>query len=204
MLKIGLTGGIATGKSTVKEIFKQLGAYVIDADEIVKNLWQSEKIQKKAEEILGIKVLDENNNLKAKEIANLVFKNKEKKEKLEQLFHPEVFKYIQSWFKEIEEKDKNAVAIAEVPLMIETGSYKNYDIIILIYAPKEIQIKRLLKKGYTLEDAIQRINSQMDIEKKRKYADIIIDNTSNLKELKKQVEKTFLRLREKVVEKNNS
>ena len=203
MLKVGLTGGIATGKSTVKEIFKQLGAYVIDADEIVKRLWQNEKIQKKAEEILGIKVMEENGSLKAKKIANVIFKNKEKKEKLEQLFHPEVFKYIQSWFKEIEKKDKNAVAIAEVPLMLETRSYKNYDIVILIYAPKEIQIKRLLKKGYTLEEAIQRINSQMDIEEKRKYTDIVIENTSNLKDLKKQVEKTFLKLKEKVVEKNN-
>lgn len=203
MLKVGLTGGIATGKSTVKEMFKQLGAYVIDADEVVKELWQNEKIQKIAEEILGIKVLGENNNLRAKEIANVIFKNKEKKEKLEQLFHPEVFKYIQNWFKEIEKKDKKAVAIVEVPLMIETGSYKNYDIIILIYAPKETQIKRLLKKGYTLEDAIQRINSQMDIEKKRKYANIIIENTNNLEELKKQVEETFLKLREGIVEKNN-
>ena len=204
MLKVGLTGGIATGKSTVKEIFKNLGAYVIDADEIVKELWKDKQIQKQAEEILGIKVLDEKGNLKVKEIASVIFKNKEKKKKLEKLFHPEVFKYIQKWFRQIEEKDKTAIAIAEVPLMIETGSYKNYDLVILVYAPKDMQIKRLLKKGYSLEEAQQRINSQMDIEEKRKYADIIIENTTNLENLKKQIEKVFKELKEKSIEKANN
>ena len=204
MLKVGLTGGIATGKSTVKDILKNLGAYVIDADEIVKELWKDKQIQKQAEEILGIKVLDEKGNLKVKEIASVIFKNKEKKKKLEKLFHPEVFKYIQKWFRQIEEKDKTAVAIAEVPLMIETESYKNYDLVILVYAPKDMQIKRLLKKGYSLEEAQQRINSQMDIEEKRKYADIIIENTTDLEYLKKQVEKVFKELKEKSIEKANN
>ncbi len=204
MLKVGLTGGIATGKSTVKDILKNLGAYVIDADEIVKELWKDKQIQKQAEEILGIKVLDEKGNLKVKEIASVIFKNKEKKKKLEKLFHPEVFKYIQKWFRQIEEKDKTAIAIAEVPLMIETGSYKNYDLVILVYAPKDMQIKRLLKKGYSLEEAQQRINSQMDIEEKRKYADIIIENTTDLEYLKKQVEKVFKELKEKSIEKANN
>jgi len=203
MIKVGLTGGIATGKSTVKSIFNELGAYTIDADEIVKQLWKNKDVIKKAENILGIKVLDENNNLKTKEIASIIFKDKEKKKALEKLFHPEVFKYIQNWFNKIETKDKNAVAIAEVPLMIETGSYKNYDVVILVYAPKDLQIKRLLEKGYSLKEAKERISSQMDIDEKKSYADIIIDNTGDIDYLKKQAKKVFQQLKEKSVEKNS-
>jgi len=195
MLKVGLTGGIATGKSTVKNIFKDLGAYVIDADEVVKNLWQEKEIIQQAKEILEINPVDKNGNLKTKEIASIIFNNPQKKKELEQLFHPEVFKRIQLFFKEVEKKDKNAVAVAEVPLMIETGSYKNYDVVALVYAPKDVQIKRLLQKGYSEKEAQERLSSQMDIEEKKKYADIVIHNTKDLQHLKQEVKDVYERLK---------
>jgi dephospho-CoA kinase len=193
MLKIGLTGGIATGKSTVEKFFRDLGVPVIDADEIVHKLLKEERIKKKLVEILG-DVLDENGEIDRKKVANIIFSNIEKKKQVENVIHPEVFKYIQNWIKEQEHKNPKGFVIISVPLMIETGSYKNYDKIIVVYAPKEVQLKRLLKKGMTKEEALKRINAQMDIEEKLKYADFVINNTGTLQDLKKEVEKVYKEL----------
>ncbi len=195
MKKIGLTGSIGTGKSTVANIFRELGAYVIDADEIVHNLWKRKDIKEKVKKLLG-DVFDEKGDLDRKKVANIIFKNPEKKRILENIIHPEVFKEIQRFFREVEKKDPQAVAIAEVPLMIETGSYRDYDKVIVVYAPFEVQLERLLKRGMDKEDAIRRIKSQMPIDEKVKYADIVIDNTGSIKDLKKQVIEVYKKLRE--------
>ena len=195
MVKVGLTGSIGTGKSTVAEIFKQLGAYVIDADKIVHSLLKREDVKKKIKDIFG-DVFDENGEVDKKKLASIVFSNPEKKRLLENILHPLVFQEIQNWLKEIEKKDPEGVAVAEVPLMIETGSYKNYDKVIVVYAPENLQLKRLLKKGMSEEEAIRRIKSQMPIDEKVKYADIVIYNTGSIEELKKSVEDIYIRLKE--------
>ena len=194
MLKVGLTGSIATGKSTVESIFKELGVPVIDADEVVHKLLKEEKIKNKFVEILG-NVLDEKGEIDRKKVAKIIFSNQEKRKEIEKIIHPEVFKYIQNWIKE-KEKKKYDFVIVSVPLMIETGSYKNYDKIIVVYAPKEIQLKRLKKKGMSEEEALKRINAQMDIEKKLKYADFVINNTGSIEDLRKEVEKIYKKLKE--------
>ncbi|NPA54379.1 MAG: dephospho-CoA kinase [Aquificae bacterium] len=195
MLKVGLTGSIGTGKSTVAKIFQELGAYVIDADKIVHQLLKKEDVKQKIKEAFG-NVFDENGEIDKKKLAGIVFNNLEKKKQLEGILHPLVFQEIQKWLKEIEKKDPEAVAIAEVPLMIETGSYKNYDKIIVVYAPEELQMERLVKKGMTKEEALRRIKSQMPIEEKIKYADIVIENTESIQKLSKKVEKVYELLKE--------
>ncbi len=194
MLKVGLTGSIATGKSTVESIFKELGVPVIDADEVVHKLLKEEKIKNKFVEILG-NVLDEKGEIDRKKVAKIIFSNQEKRKEIEKIIHPEVFKYIQNWIKE-KEKENHDFVIVSVPLMIETGSYKNYDKIIVVYAPKEIQLKRLKKKGMSEEEALKRINAQMDIEEKMKYADFVINNTGSIEDLRKEVEKIYKKLKE--------
>jgi dephospho-CoA kinase len=195
MVKVGLTGSIGTGKSTVAQIFKQLGAYVIDADKIVHSLLKRDDVKKKIKDIFG-DVFDDNGEVDKKKLASIVFSNPEKKKLLENILHPLVFQEIQNWLKEIEKKDPEGVAVAEVPLMIETGSYKNYDKVIVVYAPENLQLKRLLKKGMSEEEAIKRIKSQMPIDEKVKYADIVIYNTGSIEELKKSVEDIYIRLKE--------
>ncbi len=195
MKKIGLTGSIGTGKSTVAKIFQELGAYVIDADKVVHELLKREDVKEKIREAFG-DVFDSKGEVDRKKLASIVFNNPEKKKVLENILHPLVFQEINRFFKEIEEKDPEAVAIAEVPLMIETGSYKNYDKIIVVYAPEELQLKRLLEKGMSKEEAIKRIKSQMPIDEKVKYADIVIENTSTLEDLRKKVEEVYKKLKE--------
>ncbi|NPA12675.1 MAG: dephospho-CoA kinase [Aquificae bacterium] len=197
MVKVGLTGSIATGKSTVAELFRQLGAYVIDADKIVHSLLEQEEIKNRIKEEFG-DVFTTDGKVDRKKLANIVFRDKGKKKTLENILHPEVFKKIQQFFKDVEKKDPKGVAIAEVPLMIETGSYKHYDQIIVVYAPLETQIERLIKKGMSKEEALSRIKAQMPIEEKVKYGDFVINNTSTLQELKKQVEDIYQKLKEMV------
>ncbi|NPA51516.1 MAG: dephospho-CoA kinase [Aquificae bacterium] len=196
MLKIGLTGSIGTGKSTVKNLLNELGAYTIDADNIVHHLLTEPPIITKIEKEFGKEVIS-NKKIDKKKLAQIIFSDPNKKKKLENILHPEVFKTLNHFFEEIQKKDPCAVAVAEVPLMIETGSYKNYDLIILVYAPKELQLKRLIQKGMSKDEALARINSQMDIEKKKRYADILIENTDTLEELKKKVADTYKILKEK-------
>lgn len=190
MLKVGLTGSIGTGKTTVLDIFRELGAYVIDADSIVHQLLEREDIKRKIAKEFG-NVFNAEGKIDRKKVADIVFSDKEKKKKLEEIIHPEVFKQINRFFEEVKKKDPHGVAIAEVPLMIETGSYKNYDIIIVVYASEKVQLERLTKKGLSREDALRRIKAQMPIEEKVKYADIVIENTGSIQKLKKEVKKIY-------------
>lgn len=88
--------------------------------------------------------------------------------------------------------------IVEVPLLIETGSYRDYDIVILVYAPEKLQLERLIKKGFSKDEALRRIRSQLPIDEKIKYADIVIYNTGDLKRLREEVESVYRKLKEKV------
>ena len=194
MLKVGLTGSIGTGKSTVLKLFNQLGAYTVDVDKIVHQLYKREDIQEKVKKEFG-DVFNEDGSLNRKEVAKIIFNNPEKRKVLEDIIHPEVRKEVKRFIQNIEKKDKNAIVIVEVPLLIETGQYKEYDKVIVVYSPKNLQLKRLLNKGYSREEALKRINSQMNIEEKLKFADFIIKNISSLEDLKKQVKEVFNQLK---------
>ncbi len=193
MLKIGLTGSIGTGKSTVSKIFEELGSYVIDMDKLAHQVLKNENIKNRIRGEFG-DVFDKDGNIDRKKLAKIVFNDEKKRKILEGIIHPEVRNLTKKIIKDIENREKNAIVIVEVPLLIETGSYKDYDLVIVVYAPRNVQIERLLKKGYSLEDAIKRINSQMDIEEKIKFADIVINNTSDLNTLREEVKKIYLNL----------
>jgi dephospho-CoA kinase len=194
MLKVGLTGSIGTGKSTVSKIFERLGAYVIDADKVVHRLLKRKDIKDKIRKEFG-DVFTEEGEIDRKKLAKIVFTDAEKKKKLEGILHPEVFKEIQKFFEEVEKKDPDAVAVAEIPLLIETGNYKNYDTVIVVYAPEQIQIERLIKKGMSKDEAIKRIKSQLPIDEKVKYADFVIYNTGSVEQLEKEVENVYKKLK---------
>ena len=192
MKVIGLTGGIATGKSTAEKILQDLGCFVIDADKVVHSLYENPEVLKEVK--THFPEAFEEDKLDKKKLASIIFNDPEKRKILESIIHPKVNQEIERWLKEVKEKNPNAIAIVSVPLMIETGSYKKYDEIILIYAPKELQLERLLKKGFSQEEALSRINAQMDIEEKKKYATYIIENTGSIEDLKVKLEELYKKL----------
>ncbi len=181
-LLIGLTGGIASGKTTVSNFFKDEGIPVIDSDLIVKSLWEHDvEMVKEIEQVFGI-----SNSLYLKnELSKIIFKDKEQRNKLNQIIHPRVFSRID----EEKKKFQNAfMMIIDMPLLIEVGYQRFVDQVILVYVDQETQIKRLMKRDQINEnEALVKIQSQMSMEEKKAYADVILDNTKDILSLKKSV-----------------
>ncbi len=175
---IVLTGGIGTGKSTVASLLKLYGYKVIDGDKISKEVFEEKK--EKIKEIF--------NTTDRRKIRKIVFNDKEKLKKLEKLILPEVKKRIINLSKKLEKDD--IPYFVDLPLYFEKQNYPEFKKVLLIYAPKEIQIQRVVKRDKTSVDEVKAIlNNQMDIEEKKLLADFVIDNSKDLKHLQSQIEK---------------
>ena len=181
---IALTGGIATGKSTVANLFKLHGFLTIDADKIAHKLLDENAY--KIKKLFGDEYVEDNKVLR-KKLGALVFYNKKEKKRLEDFIHPLIKNVI---IKEAELFEKNNKPyLIDIPLFFEN---QNYDIKknIVVYAPKNIQIKRLQQRdNISKDEAIAKIENQMDIEKKKKLAFYLIDNSKDLVNLISEVER---------------
>ena len=174
MIKVGLTGNIASGKSCVESILKELGYNVYDADSA------SHKILEKSTEIKEIFGTN-----KREELARTVFSDKNELKKLEDIIHPLIRDDIEKFFSE---NSCEKIVFASVPLLFEAGFEDLFDKIILIYAPDEMRLNRLMERNsYTKDYALLRMNSQMLQEEKLKRSDFVINNDKSLDELKNAV-----------------
>lgn len=190
---IGLTGGIGTGKSTVSNILKEKGYKVIDADEISREVVEVEKpAYKEIVEAFGTLILFEDGSIDREKLGKLIFTNEDFRKQLNDIVHPYVWQSIK---KEITKYCiNNHIVFLDVALLIEEIDKLNkYDIelneIWLVYLVPNIQLSRLMKRdGISKEDAIDKINSQMKLEDKKKYANRIIDNSGDLDSLKKNID----------------
>ena len=181
---IALTGGISTGKSTVCNLFKLHGFLTIDADLIAHKLLDENS--NKIATMFGEQYV-ENGKVLRKELGKIIFSNEENKLKLEALLHPLIKEQIIKESKIFEEQNKPY--FVDIPLFFEKMSYPIPKSLV-IYTPKEIQIQRLMKRDNIDEDEAKlKISNQMDIEEKRKLADMVIDNSQNLKHLQAEVER---------------
>ncbi|MDR1460607.1 MAG: dephospho-CoA kinase [Campylobacteraceae bacterium] len=192
-LKIVLTGGIASGKSSVSERLKKSGFSIIDADDIAHEVLADnvDKIAKVfGEEYVKNSVVDR------KKLGELVFADKEKKELLESILHKEIYKKIAKAAKILEELKKPY--IVDIPLFFEKEEIYEADLTIVVYAPKEQQLVRLMKRASLSErEANNRLDAQMDIEIKKQKADIVVDNSKDLMHLQKETNKLIKILKEK-------
>jgi dephospho-CoA kinase len=197
MLFIGLTGSIATGKSTVGKIFKELGCYVIDADGIAHKAYEKgTKAYKSIVEEFGKNILDKDGNIDRKKLGGVVLDNKELLKKLEAIVHPEVERIRNNIIEDIKKKNKNAIIIYDVPLLFEKNLEGMFDYTIVVYADKDTEIKRLMERnGLKKDEAIKRILLQIPIEDKAKKADFVIDNSGSLNDTRKQVKDLFEKLK---------
>ncbi len=195
---VGLTGSIATGKSTVAKIFKKLGCYIIDADDIAHRAYEKgTKSYKKIVEEFGKEILDKNDNIDRKKLGRIVLNNKKLLEKLESIVHPEVERIRNAAIEDITKKDKNAIIIYDVPLLFEKNLEGMFDYTIVVYADMDTEIKRLIERNsIDKKEAIKRILLQMSIEEKKKKADFVIDNSGSLDSAKRQIQDLFFKLKQ--------
>ncbi len=179
MLKVGLTGGLASGKSFVGRELEKLGAHVIQADKLghLTLLPDGEAYDDVIREF-GCEIVGEDGLIDRKALGAIVFPDKAKLEKLNSFIHPHVYQRQLDFFAAVAENDPQAVAVTEAAIMIETGGYKRYDRIVLAYCSQALQIERCIERDDSNEqEARDRISRQMPIDEKREYADFIIDTS---------------------------
>ncbi|MBI5042786.1 MAG: dephospho-CoA kinase [Nitrospirae bacterium] len=197
MILVGLTGGIASGKSTASRIFKKLGAYVIDADVLAREVVEPFKpAWRDIVKNFGREILNKDKSINRSRLAEIVFNNKKKRELLNSIVHPRVFRRAKEIEREIVKRDQEAVIIFDAALLIESGAYKRMDKNIVVYADEDVQIYRLVKRDrLAKEDAIKRIRAQIPLKKKLRFADYIIDGNKTFSIVARQVKNVLMDLK---------
>ncbi len=185
--KIAITGGVASGKSTVCRIFEDLGAYVVNADTLVhKLLTPSTALGQQVIQILGSDIVRDG-KISRRIIAEKVFKDPKQLKELEKLLHPAVLKEIEERFVAISEKGTYTAFVVEIPLLFEIGSESFYDVIVAVLADEAISRNRFEQAGFQKEEYDRRMRRQMNPEQKALKAHYTIVNNGSLDALRKQV-----------------
>ena len=195
-LLVGLTGGMGTGKTLAASIFKELGAHILDADLICRKLVEpGQPALKEISECFGENILNKSRNLDRKKLAQVIFNDPDKKKILENILHPKVFAFEKDKYKFICKNNPNALVIIDAALLIESGNYKNMDKVVVVNTDEKTQMERILARGEWHKDEIlSRINNQMPSKEKNRYADFILDNSSDKFQLRNQVESLYAKL----------
>jgi dephospho-CoA kinase len=184
---IGVTGGLATGKTTVAEMLAAKGAELVDADRIAHELLGSdEDVQFKVVNIFGKGIL-EGNRIDRKKLAHVVFEDKSKLGALCQIMHPTIIFRI----KELVARSTKDVVVIDAPLLIEAGLDEFVDVVVVVTAERDTQIKRATDRGISGEEAEKIMDCQMALSEKVKFADYIIENNAKLKDIKEGVDKIW-------------
>ena len=189
MILVGLTGGVATGKSTVAKMFKQCGAVVIDADELAREVVKPDKpAWQEIVKTFGKAVINPDHTLNRRKLGAAVFGNRTKLHQLEQIIHPRVAREQARLTRQAARTDPTAVVIYDVPLLFEAGIDKRVDKTIVVTADRKTQIARLKKRnGLSQTEAIRRINSQMPLARKIQRADHVLNGTLSRPSLRQLV-----------------
>ena len=196
MLIVGLTGNMGAGKSAVANFFKELGAYVIDWDELARDTVRPHsKAWKQITEYFGKGILKDDLTIDRRRLADVVFSDEGKLAKLNQIVHPEVYKEDERATNRIRKTDPDALIIKDVPLLFEVTRPIVVDKVIVVSASEQTQLIRLGEKGINRRDARRRIKSQLPLAEKIKSADFVIDNDGSLEETRRQVEEIYSLLR---------
>ena len=196
-LLIGVTGSIATGKSTVAAMLEELGARTIDFDVLSRVVVEPGKpAWKDIVAFFGEQVLREDQTLDRQKLREIVFKDLQKKKKLESFQHPRISEEFIELVKQYAGEDPNAIIQVVVPLLIEVNMHHLFHNILMVYASEDEQKKRLMNRDGTSEEmAMNMIRSQLSVEEKKGFCDLIIDNSGSLEETRKQVEKLWQKLK---------
>jgi dephospho-CoA kinase len=197
MLRVGLTGSIAVGKSFVTSVFAELGCRILDADQTAREVVAPGAAGLNAvAAAFGNDVLTPQGTLDRERMASIVFADEEKRQRLNHILHPFIIARQDEILREWEAEDPNGIGIVDAALMIESGGYKRFDKLIVVHCRPEVQLERLmLRNKLTLAEAERRIASQMPQEEKQKYADYLIDTSDGFEPARKRTVEVFNELR---------
>lgn len=195
-LLVGLTGGMGSGKTLAASFFKDLGAFVLDADLICRKLVEPGQLAwREISDIFGEEIFTASGNLDRKRLADIVFGDPEKKRTLEAILHPKVFEFERLEYEAIRKEHPNAVVIVDAALLIESENYKKMDKVIVVNSDEKNRINRILARSEMgEEEVITRIKNQMPSEEKVGYADFVLENSLDKDNLRSQVKDIHAKL----------
>lgn len=195
MTTIGLTGNYGMGKSTVARMFKELGAFVIDTDDIVRELLKDPAVIYEIKKAFGDDIIQQSDvngqpsEINKKKLADIIFEHPHLRVSLEDILHPRVFKRVDEELGKI--TDPSAIVIVEAPVIFERGYQNRFDKIITVFVSEDVAVSRLNEKGVSEDEARKRLKSQFPIEMKISKSDFAIDNNGDPEDTKKQVGKIY-------------
>ena len=192
---VGITGGIACGKTTVSELLAEKGAIPINADEIGHQLLKADSpVIGELVDAFGQEILEESGDVSRKKLGAIVFNDKSAREQLNTILHPLIIQRSRTLARQLVMENPSCVVLLDAPLLIEAGAYNSVDLIVVVTASPETQLQRILERSQVQNrplsetEAQARIDAQMPVAEKVKYADVVIENEGALDELNKQVD----------------
>lgn len=196
MLRVGLTGSIAVGKTFVCGVFRELGAHVLDADQVARDVVEPGTVGlTRVVDAFGDEILKPDGSLDRPKLGSIVFSDEEKRRRLNSMIHPLVIEAQDRWLKDRETEDPHGIAIVDAALMIESGGYRRFDKLIVVWCEPELQLKRLMSRENLSEsEAQKRIASQMPQEEKMRYADLLIDTSGSRDDTRRRTIEVFTEL----------
>lgn len=194
MYKIGLTGGICTGKTFVLKVLEEVGCYTAKADRLAKDIIFSEnsEISAKIVEVFGPEIYDKEKGLNKDRFSKMLFEDPEKRNFINNFIHPLVTRERDRMYRELEKAGIGGFFVYESALLVESGTYKSFDKIIVTYTSPEVQLNRLVERdGITEEEAEKKIRAQFPVTEKLKVADFTIDTSGSFDDTRKNTLEVF-------------
>jgi dephospho-CoA kinase len=196
MLRVGLTGGIAAGKTTVASMLRERDVPVLDADPLGHALLEpGQATYGEVVAAFGKDILDSYGNVNRAKLGALIFGDAEKRARLNQILHPRILAVVQKWFAALDEPDGPEFAVVEAALLVEANYTEKLDKLIVCWCRPEQQMERLLQRGLSEPEAQQRVAAQMPLDEKRKKAQVVIDCSGSFEETERQVNQAVEQLR---------
>ena len=196
MILIGVTGGIACGKTEVCKVFQKKGAVIFSGDEIGKEVVEkTKKVLQELVQTFGKEILSKNKSLNRRKLGEIAFASEESKDKLNKIIHPYLLRELRKRIKNLKRKGDKDLVVVDAALIVEWGLQDELDYLIFVESKKEDKIKRLQKqKGYSRKEATLRIKSQLPEISKKRFADFVIINNKGLNELREKAKRIWNKL----------
>ncbi|HLM57143.1 MAG TPA: dephospho-CoA kinase [Pyrinomonadaceae bacterium] len=198
MLRVGLTGSIAVGKSFVSGVLRELGCRVIDADEVARRVVEpGTEGLRRVVEAFGPAALREDGTLDREGLSRIIFADAGRRELMNSILHPLIMAEQDEQLRRWEREDPRGVAVVDAALLIESGGHGRFDRVVVVHCRPELQVERLMRRnGFSREEAERRIAAQMPQEEKLRHADYAIDNSRDYAETRSRTEEVYMLLRD--------